>query len=399
LENPESWAFIFKKMPKPRNVLFLQSSSELYGSGKIILQVLRTYQKEGLNPIVVLTGPGPLQGFLEAENIPVYIQNLGILRRKYVNPKGIFNRVQMNLKAYRFLSGLHRKYQFELVYSNTLAVIVGAYWAQRNQIPHLWHIHEILPGPKPLVKLLAKMLDSSTSRPIAVSHAVANHWQPLLKTAKTEVVPNGIPYDEFLEAKPSLREELKLSKEQVLIGMIGRINPGKGQLYFLEMAEKLAHLSTQTHFILVGDPFPGYEPILEEMRKEISAKRLEERISYLGFRSDVPEIMASLDIFVLPSVLPDSFPTVILEAMAAGKPVVATQSGGAAEMVDEGKTGFLIPIADVEKGAKAIERLIVDPELRDKMGKAGRNRVLTNFSLETFEEKIKNHLWLHLKKN
>jgi glycosyltransferase involved in cell wall biosynthesis len=386
-------------MPKSRHILFLQSSSELYGSGKIILQVLRTYQKEGLQPIVVLTGPGPIQAYLESEKIPVYIQNLGILRRKYVNPKGIFNRVQKNLKAYRFLSALHRKYQFELVYSNTLAVIIGAYWAKRKAIPHIWHIHEILAGPAPLVKLLSKMLDSSTPNPIAVSWAVANHWQPLLKTANVHVIPNGIPYDEFLEAKPNLGKELNLSKDQILIGMIGRINPGKGQLFFLEMAEKLAKKFAHIHFVLVGDPFHGYESILEKIRNALQTKGLETKVSYLGFRSDIPEIMASLDIFVLPSILPDSFPTVILEAMAAGKPIVATLSGGSAEMIMEGETGLLIPIADVDMGAKAIARLISDSELREKMGQAGRNRVLTTFSLEAFEEKIKNHLWQHLKKS
>lgn len=376
-------------MARPRNVLFLQSSSDLYGSGRIILQVLRLYKREGFNPVVVLTGPGPLQPILEREGFPVYIFNLGILRRKYVNPSGLLNRLNKNLKAYQFLSELHQKYGFEQVYSNTLAVIVGAYWAKRNQIQHQWHIHEILQGPAPLVKLLSSLLDKSTPRPIAVSQAVADHWQPLLKKSVIQVIHNGIPYDEFLEEFPSPKKELGLPEDKITIGMVGRINPGKGQLFFLEMAEKLAKKYPATHFVLVGDSFPGYEPIQEELGKRIKIKKLENQVTYLGFRSDIPAVMKALDIFVLPSILPDSFPTVILEAMASGKPVVATNSGGAAEMVIDGKTGYLIPIGNVEHGVEALEKLIKNPEIRLAFGKAGRTRVLSVYSLEAFEEKIK----------
>ena len=94
-------------MAKSKNVLFLLSSSELYGSGRIILQVLRLYKREGFNPIVLVTGPGQLIPIMEAEGITVYIQNLGILRRKYVSPSGLLNRLGKNLGAYRYLNELH----------------------------------------------------------------------------------------------------------------------------------------------------------------------------------------------------------------------------------------------------------------------------------------------------
>lgn len=380
-------------------ILALHSSADLYGSSRIFLETLRIFQKFNFNTIVILPHSGPLAEILEKEGFLVYVQNLGILRRKYVNPIGLLNRLSKNLKAYRFLTEIHQKYQFELVYSNTLAVIVGAYWAKRRKIPHIWHIHEILLGPKPLVKMLTSLLDQSTPSPIVVSNAVADHWQPLLKKSQISVIHNGLSYLDFQVEYPEARVELGLSPEQVAIGMIGRINPGKGQLFFLELADRLSKNFPSTHFFLVGDPFPGYEPILEEVRKEIGAKSLESKVSYLGFREDIPKIMAGLDIFVLPSILPDSFPTVILEAMAAGKAVVATRSGGASEMISEGETGYLIPMGDVEKGIEVLEKLIQDAELRQRLGEAGRKRVLSQYSLEAFEEKIKTHLWQHLKKS
>ena len=97
--------------------------------------------------------------------------------------------------------------------------------------------------------------------------------------------------------------------------------------------------------------------------------------------------------------MPDSFPTVILEAMASGLPVIATKSGGAEEMVTDGETGFLIPIGNVEKGTAALERLLQSETLRLKMGEAGREKVLREYSFEQFSNKIKNHLWRQIKGN
>lgn len=386
-------------MSKERNVLFLQTSSELYGSGKIIHQVLRIYRDQGLNPIVIMTGKGPLTDLLIEEGFIVRVQNLGILRRKYVNPSGLVNRFNKKLKAYKFLSKLHEEFKFELVYSNTLAVIVGSYWAKKNKIPHIWHIHEILFGPKPLVKLLRSMLDKNTPYPIVVSEAVKRHWEPLLKIAKPEVIHNGIPYEEYLKHFPNAKANLSLPVDKLVVTMIGRINPGKGQLFFLEIAKRVFETYPQCHFLLVGDPFPGYESIQEEIRAVINSEPLLGNVTDLGFRKDIPEVLAASDIFVLPSILPDSFPTVILEAMASGKPVIATQSGGAEEMVTDGETGFLIPIGNVEKGVEAISQLVKDPSKIKSFGEAGRRKVLNNYNLNTFKEKIEEHLWRHLRRS
>ena len=380
-------------MSKSRNVLFLQSSSELYGSGKIIHQVLRIYREEGFTPIVVLTGEGDLAELLKADGFIVRIQNLGILRRKYVTISGLINRFRKNKAAYKFLDQLHQEFVFELVYSNTLAVFIGAYWASKNKLPHTWHIHEILHGPKPLIQFLSYLLDVSTKYPIAVSEAVKNHWKSKLEKSKIEVIHNGIPYEAYLQEDLSSKEEFGLPVDKLIISMIGRINPGKGQLFFLEMAQAILRTYPHVHFVLVGDPFPGYESIQEEIQTVINREELQKSVTDLGFRKDIPKILAATDIFVLPSILPDSFPTVILEAMASGLPVVATRSGGAEEMVTEGETGFLIPIGDIEKGKLAIQKLIESEALRKEMGSNGRKKVLQEYSFEQFKEKIKNHLW------
>jgi glycosyltransferase involved in cell wall biosynthesis len=384
-------------MTEKRNVLFLQSSSELYGSGKIIVQVVQVYRREGFNPIVLLTGPGPLADLLIKDGYTVRIKNLGILRRKYVRPSGLINRLGKNIQAYSYLNQLHREYDFQLVYSNTLAVVVGAWWARRRNLPHIWHIHEILQGPSSLILMLARMLDSRTLEPIVVSHAVESNWKDKLQKAKPKVIHNGICYDPYLKDFPNSKKQLGIDVNRIVITMVGRINPGKGQLFFLEMAEMLLKKYPKLYFLLVGDPFPGYESIEREILQKIESPSLSSSVNYLGFRSDIPEILAATDVFVLPSILPDSFPTVILEARASGKPVVATKSGGASELVLGEETGFLIPISDVKRGVLVLEKLIESEALRSKMGIAGRARVLKEFSFEAFEEKIRDHLWRQLK--
>ncbi len=380
-------------------ILFLNSSSDLYGSSRIFLEVIRLCRNAGLTAVVVLPGAGPLFDLLREEGFQAEIQNLGILRRKYLNPFGLLNRLGKSVSALNFMNKLHREHQFDLVYSNTLAVAVGAYWARKKGIAHVWHIHEILSGPKTLVYLLSKLLDHEKSFPIAVSEAVKTNWEGRLKKTEPEVIHNGIPYSEFLEERPDARESLGLPQDQVVITMIGRINPGKGQLFFLEMASRLSKKYKQVSFLMVGNPYPGYEKLQNEMTSFIEEQKLEGRVFDLGFRRDIPAILQASSIFVLPSILPDSFPTVILEAMASGKPVVATRSGGAEELLIDGATGFLINVNDVEAGVDALSRLIESPELRDKMGKAGREKVLREFSLEAFEEKITKKLWRILPKS
>ncbi|SFT77936.1 Glycosyltransferase involved in cell wall bisynthesis [Algoriphagus locisalis] len=380
-------------------VLFLNSSSDLYGSSRILIEVVKTYKEAGLVPVVVMSEPGPLQSHFLELGITVKIQNLGILRRKYVNFSGLINRLRKNVESLRFLDKLHDEYQFELVYSNTLAVLAGAHWAKRNKVPHIWHIHEILLGPKPLVSLLRRLLDNTTPAPIVVSEAVRNHWSTRLEKSKPVVIHNAILYDHFLSPEIKTPLNLELAANKVIITMVGRINPGKGQLFFLEMAKMISASYPHCHFLLVGDPYPGYENLEVEMKHFITENRLENSVTNLGFRKDIASILKATDIFVLPSILPDSFPTVILEAMAAACPVIATRSGGASEMVVDGKTGYLIPINDLDKGVNALIKLILDQELREQFGSAGRNRVLKEFSLDNFRKNIENHLWQQLKRN
>jgi glycosyltransferase involved in cell wall biosynthesis len=380
-------------MSEKGKIVFLHSSSELYGASKILIFVIEIVQKMGFPILVILPGEGPLAKEMMRLGFDVRIMNLGILRRKYFSPLGIINRGKRLVQAYQFLKDLHQQEKIALIYSNTLAVIIGAVFARRKKIPHVWHIHEILHSPEFLIKFLARQLDQTTPNPLVVSEAVANHWRKYLQIAIPSVIHNGMDYSPFLHAKSYLRQSLGVKNDQPVITMIGRINPGKGQQFFLQMAKELIQLYPNAVFWMVGDPYPGYEPIHGQLKEYIRTHHLEASVMDLGFRMDVPEVLASSDIFVLPSILPDSFPTVILEAMASGLPVVATDSGGASEMIEDEVTGYLIPMGDVKLGVSRIASLLKDRKAAKVMGLAGQQRVQELFSFQKFSTKIEQFLW------
>ncbi|WP_291777404.1 glycosyltransferase family 4 protein [Cecembia sp.] len=372
-------------------VIFLHSSSELYGASKILIYVIEIFKKLGYSTLLILPGEGPFRVEVEKRGIEVVILNLGILRRKYFNPIGILNRGRKFLKAYRYLNQIHKEEPIKLVYSNTLAVIVGAIFAKRNKINHIWHIHEIINSPRFLVRFLARQIDGVQRKPIVVSESVAQHWSGLLNV-QPEVIHNGIEYEPFLNGKKAVHEKTGLPNDRKIVTMIGRVNPGKGQLFFLKMAKEVIREHPDALFLLVGDPYPGYESILEEIGGFIQDHGLGKHVMDLGFRSDIPDILKCTQVFVLPSVLPDSFPTVVLEAMASALPVVATRSGGASEMLIDGETGYLIAPEDVEIGSEKINRLLAHPEEAVVMGIKGRDRVLNNFSYGQFAQKMEDYI-------
>jgi glycosyltransferase involved in cell wall biosynthesis len=265
---------------------------------------------------------------------------------------------------------------------------VGAWVGRSQKIFHTWHIHEIIQKPRWLAAVLGKIIEPCSDQVIVVSDAVKTFWSKYISTQKLNVIYNGIDYKPYFDPDKIIRKELAISNDYLLIGMIGRVSHWKGQSYFLEIANQLCQSYSNVVFIIVGDAFPGSEHLYQEMKQQIIIKGLEMRVHTLGFRSDVPEILAELDVFILPSILPDPFPTVILEAMASGKPVVATSHGGAYEMIVDNETGYLISWTDAPKAAERMIPLLEDELLRRDMGKKGRERVLKHFSLEAYRKNM-----------
>jgi len=367
------------------HILMLHGSSDLYGASKIFLNSITALQKAGHQVTVVLSEGGPLAKELESSGVDLHLYKLGILRRKYFNLSGLLDRGKAIWKAKKFLEGLIIKKQITHLYSNTSAVLVGAFVAKKTGIKHIWHLHEILVHPKWFASLMGNLINRYSDLVVVVSQAVWDNWKIKVSETKMVLLYNGIDYTPYLLQSKDIRNEIPEAKGRILIGMIGRVNHWKGQTYFLEMAKELTRQYQNIHFLIVGDAYPGTEHFVTELLEKIEFLGLEGHITYLGYREDIPAILRSLDIFVLPSVQPDPLPTVILEAMASSKPVVATNHGGACEMIIPNQTGYLIPWDNVEVGAQFIGKLVSEEDQREEMGEKGKERVLDKFSQETFQ--------------
>jgi len=319
----------------------------------------------------------------------IYIR-LGVLRRKYFNLPGFINRLFFISLSVLKLIRIVRKEKVDLIYSNTTGVLSGAIVSFLTRTKHLWHIHEIIQESKLFAKFLAWAIKNLSDVTIVVSNEVKKHWNSLypFKKNKIKVVYNGINLSKFNNTCPKLRKELQINDETLLIGTIGRIHYWKGQDYFIKLANRIYKKYKNTKFVLVGDAFPGYEYLYYELQSLIQQFEMENVIIYLGYRNDIPDILSSLDIFILPSILPDPFPTVVLEAMAAKKPVIATAHGGALEMIVDQETGILIPWDNINESFEKIIPVLEDTYKRREMGEKGFIRLKKFFSLEKYKSNL-----------
>ena len=366
-------------------IIILHNTSDLYGASRILLFTAEALQTNGHQCIIVLSEEGLLTEELKKINIEFKIIRLGILRRKYFNVKGIINRIIVNKNAWIQLKRLIKEEKPDVIYSNTAGVLIGALVAKSSNVKHFWHLHEIIIKPKLFTIFMGWLVNRYSDKVIVVSDAVKQHWVKYIDEKKLFRIYNGIKTDHFEISKSTLRQELGIAEHEIIVTMIGRINHWKGQGYFLKIASLICQKNKNVKFIMVGDPYQGNEHLLKELEQTIMTLNLESKVVNLGYRTDINHILLSADIFISPSILPDPFPTVILEAMASAKPIAATQHGGAKEMVLDGVTGFHIPINSADKAAEIITKMINDKELRDQFGVAGKKRLNELFSYQSFQ--------------
>jgi glycosyltransferase involved in cell wall biosynthesis len=200
-----------------------------------------------------------------------------------------------------------------------------------------------------------------------------------LPSEKIAVIYNGIEVETAkgpTAARDRLMSEFGISEESLIVSTVGRLAEQKGHIFLLHAMKKLASEHPRVVLLLVGDG-----PLKGSIEAEIKSRTLSASVRMTGFREDFRDILAITDIFVFPS-LNEGLSYIVLEAMAAGKPVVATDAGGNKELVVDGETGCIIRPKDVEGLHDAIEALIADEKRRKNMGEKGRQRIKESFALE-----------------
>ena len=377
-----------------KTILFIHQSAELYGSDKTLLLLLKNLDRKRYRPVVILPATGPLRNALEAEGIVVVTGPVLKLYRKMFTPGGVIQFITDVRSAYTILGRLDKEYHFDLVYSNTLAVLLGWFYAKRKHLPHLWHIHEIIESPSVIRKAFIRLLGSPVNTVIVHnSEATRNFWcVNQCIASRSRVVLNGIETKQA-ESNAGYIEEVRektlgLLPHEKAIALVGRISRWKGQGLLLEAFSLLAPQFPQARLVFVGSPPPGQDAFLFDLQKKINHYGLENRVVLLPFQDDISSIWKAIDIAVVPSTEPEPFGMVAIEAMLAGKPVVASAHGGLTEIVKDGQTGCLVPPRDASALANALANLLKDESLINAMGLEGRKRAMEEFSVQRYADNL-----------
>ncbi len=370
-----------------KRILYLHAGAEMYGADKVLLELIKGLDSKEFEAHVILPNDGVLVEALRQVGAQVSVLDYPILRRKYFNPKGIADYIRSYNFYAKQIALYARQHSIDMVHNNTAAVLEGIYLKRKLKLPLIWHVHEIIVKPKAISDFINMLMGRYADKIVTVSQAVANHIKqsPFIKDSQVEVIYNGVDNAVYYPMDASsIREKFDIAQDALVIGMIGRVNAIKGQNDFIEAVEPLLEKNEQAVAFLAGGVFPGEEWRLEELDKRIASSSVVSQIHRIDYYDKTSELYNMFDIFVLPSIKPDSLPTVVLEAMACSKPVVGYNNGGIAEMVVDDKSGCLVKPNRPQELSNAISLLLDSSEKREKFGRVGYQRQKELFSLESY---------------
>ena len=364
-------------------ILYPVIDGEITGGNIVCLRIIEESLKKGYEVIVNSPKPGKFTDLLKAKGIKIYSVDI---RRSF------------HLGCAVKLAYIIKQEGVDLVHSHTplagtvLSRVAG--WLAGVPVISHAHIWDFF-NRNPLIKQYQFLFNWVSSRffcarVIAVSESVK---MDIIKQGvvadKISVIYNGIDLNNLRlgENSAKIREEFGLKPNQPIIGSVARLCKNKGQHVLIKAAQEVVRNCPDAVFILVGeDLLQGgvYRKKLEGLANDLGLKQ---QIIFAGYRADVMEFMRVFDLFVLPSAF-EGLAIVILEAMVASKPVIASLEGGTPEIVVDGQTGTLTTFEDSDKLAQAIIYHLKNPEISKKMGERGYERVKEHFSLSQMLDKV-----------
>jgi glycosyltransferase involved in cell wall biosynthesis len=280
---------------------------------------------------------------------------------------------------------LCRKEKFDLVATHTSkGGFLGRIAARLARVPHIVHHAHGFSFRRPLSPLAIRYflaLERIAAKSGDLIIAVNEHQRRMAvelgveAAEKTCTIPNGIDLSPFGHAdRDAIRRKLGFDSSAVLIGAVGRMEAPKGFPYLLRAIPEVVRSIPSAQFIIAGDG-----ELRPELENEARRAGIADRAHFIGFQRDVPDLLAGLDIFTQPS-LWEGLPISLIEALAAGKPIVATDIEGNREIVDDGRTGLIVPPGDSRALAAAIVSLASDPARAKRLGRSARTAALERFS-------------------
>lgn len=339
---------------------------------------------------VLIFSDGPFATLLRERSVPVELLPIKGSAARVTKESGLTALLASVPGQMAHLAALSRRMkEADVVYLNTAKALV--YGVTANLIarrPLVFHLHD-LPNREHFSRANLAILMAAASQVdlvIANSRAVADQYSKAGGRTSVAVVPNG--FDPALYANIPAEAIASVSSEWnpnggPVVSIFGRIARWKGQHVLLEAAKQIPEATFQ----IIGEPLFTDDDRAYAKELQTLAQPMGDRVKFLGFRTDIPVLMAASDIVVHCSTAPEPFGRVLVEAMLSGKPVIAADAGGPREIVEAGVTGLLTPPGDANTLAHALKSLLADAALREQMGQAGRERAKRRFSLSVIRQK------------
>ena len=365
---------------RPIRVLYLHNPHFMGGGEMSLLQLIGALDRSQCEPYVLSAPYQPFLDELAALEVPVEVCEFPPFRPHRLGA------VRRCLQAIRSAA---QRWDVDLLHGNAPRVNLLAGLARRGRpVKVVYHARNLL--------LEGDWIDldywSSWMTDVIICNSQATQERFHRRgpfTPRTFVVLNGVDLHVYHPGLPqrTCREVLGLPERTAVVGTVGRLHPIKRYDIFLLAAYRISRNRNDVHFLLAGEditPNRSYEAHLKALTKQLG---LEDRVHFTGFRSDIPQVMAAMDCFVLASPIEGSG-RVVQEAMACGRPVVATRSGGTVELVQDEKTGYLVPPKNPETMAQRMLELLADSTLRTTMGQAARAWAEARFSIDGHAQRI-----------
>lgn len=368
-------------------IAYADHASEVGGAEKSMLDIIERLDRGRFEPLLFCAEDAQWLDGADLDGVTVerVFRPGGLLERSREEVgAGVLSKARDALLASGPVGRLWRRFrhwQPALVHTNTLKahMLAGAaaHFAHRRLV---WHMRDILDEGGAL-DMLVRAAERFRPKIVAISEAV----RASLSAAELDVtvIHNGTDISAFHPRpdREALRADLSLGPEDVAVCVVGRLTPWKGHRELLRAFSEVCKAQTNARLLVVGEVAFWEDDYEGELKGLAADLGIEGQVQWLGFRRDVPEVLAACDVFALASV-DEPFGRVYVEAMASGLPAIGTRSGGVPEIVLDGETGLLVPPGDVDALVKALLRLTGDADLRARLGVSGRARAQERFDVD-----------------
>jgi glycosyltransferase involved in cell wall biosynthesis len=377
-------------MKRPIRVLFLDHTAELSGGEIALADLIRHLDRTRVAPVVLLGSHGPLierlTGYAPVHVIPMDASVVHV-RKDTLGFRSLlqFSAMWASLGFFRHVRRFMDEHAIDVLHTNSLkAFVIGGLAGRLQSRKVIWHVRDRISDdylPRNVVRVMRQLARILPDYVVANSTATLNTLR--LKAKPSGVIYSGVDMSRFSLSPVQVSSSNEARSAQAkIVGLVGRICPWKGQHVFLDAAAQVHARWPGTRFRIIGAALFREHDYEINLHRMVQEHGLEEVVEFVGFQNDIAAAIHSLDILVHASTVGEPFGQVIVQGMACGKPVIATNGGGVPEIVVDGKTGLLIPVNDAPAMAEAICLLLADEQRATQMGVLGHQRVMERFTIQ-----------------